>query len=56
MSFLIGTLFGFFIAVGIVWFLFFLLGRNDKVETMAVAGPMASRTLRYTLGLITLTF
>jgi hypothetical protein len=56
MYFLCGALFGFLIAIGIVWFLLFLLGQSDKVETMAASGPARSRALRYTLRLITLTF
>jgi hypothetical protein len=55
MNFLCGALFGFLMAIGSLWLLFFLLGRDDKVET-APGAAARSRTLRYTLGLITLTF
>jgi len=55
MNFLCGALVGFLIAIGSVWLLLFLLGRDDKVETMA-GGAARSRTLRFTLNLITLTF
>jgi hypothetical protein len=38
MNFLCGALFGFLMAIGSLWLLFFLLGRDDKVETAPGGG------------------
>ena len=46
MNFLLGTLFGFFMAIGGIWWLFYVVGRDEVVCERTNSGSLAgSRAL-----------